>query len=464
MVRLCYFDSGGNNMERDIVIVGGGPAGMIAALTAKSVYPGKAVCLIKEIGDGVIPCAIPYMMNTMSDPNQNIMGNMPLDKAGVEIMVDKVESLDIKASKIILGSGRALTYDRLVLATGSKPAVPPIAGIDTPGVFVIEKSLSAMAALRNQAGKAKRVVILGGGFIGAEFADELSRNSNVEVHLVEMMPKLLYSAFDDEFCDDIARELEQKGVKIHTGKRALSINGSGRVESVALEGDGTIPADMVIIGVGGKPNAELARKAGLRMTDGGSIWVDSYMRTNVENVFAVGDCAVKRDFFTRKEVPVWLASTATAEARIAGTNIYEIRVLRQIQGTVAAFSTKLGNLSLASAGLTCRSCQQEGFRHVTATNIAPDRHPGSLPGATQLKVKLVFADRAGALLGGQLSGGPSVGELINTIAIGIQMRLNVRELDMMQIATHPLLTPAPTVHPLINASHQALAILRASIK
>ena len=200
------------------------------------------------------------------------------------------------------------------------------------------------------------------------------------------------------------------------------------------------------------------------MTDGGSIWVDSYMRTSLENVFAVGDCAVKRDFFTRKEVPVWLASTATAEARIAGTNIYGIRVLRQIQGTVAAFSTKIGNLSLASAGLTCRSCRQEGFRHVTATSVAPDRHPGSLPGATQLKVKLVFADRAGALLGGQVSGGPSVGELINTIAIGIQLRVNVRELDMMQIATHPLLTSAPTVHPLINASHQALASLRASIK
>jgi NADH oxidase (H2O2-forming) len=451
-------------MEKNIVIVGGGPAGMIAALTAKSVYPGKVVCLIKEIGDGVIPCAIPYMMNTMIDPKENIMGNMPLDKAGVEIMVGIVESLDPKASKIILKSGETITYERLVLATGSKPAVPPIAGVDTSGVYVIEKSLSAMTALRDKASKAKRVVILGGGFIGAEFADELAHNSNVEVHLVEMMPKLLYAAFDDEFCDDIARELEQKGVKLHLDKRALSINGSGRVEGVALEGNEAIPADMVIIGVGGKPNTELAKKAGLRMTDGGSIWVDSYMRTSVENVFAVGDCALKRDFFTRKEVPVWLASTATAEARIAGTNIYGIRVLRQIQGTVAAFSTKIGNLSVASAGLTCRSCQREGFRHITSTNVAPDRHPGSLPGATQLKVKLVFADRAGALLGGQISGGPSVGELINAIAIGIQMRINVRDLDMMQIATHPLLTSAPTVHPLINASHQALAILRSSNK
>ena len=110
------------------------------------------------------------------------------------------------------------------------------------------------------------------------------------------------------------------------------------------------------------------------------------------------------------------------------------------------------------------ACEKEGFRVVSGSAVAPDRHPGVLPGATELKVKLIFADRAGVLLGGQVSGGPSVGELINAIAIGIQMKLNVRELDMMQIATHPLLTPAPTVHPLVNAAHQALSKLRTTIK
>jgi len=229
---------------------------------------------------------------------------------------------------------------------------------------------------------------------------------------------------------------------------------------VTLDNGEQIPADMLIIGVGGKPNTELAEQAGLLVTESGSIWVDSYMRTSAEHVFAVGDCALKRDFFTRREVPVWLASTATAEARIAGTNIYGIRVLRQIQGTVAAFSTKIGEVSFASAGLTCRACDRDGFRWVSGEAVAPDRHPGVLPGASRLKVKLVFGDRGGALLGGQMSGGSSVGELINAVAIGIQMQLNVRDLDMMQIATHPLLTSAPTVHPLVNAAHMALATMR----
>ena len=173
------------------------------------------------------------------------------------------------------------------------------------------------------------------------------------------------------------------------------------------------------------------------------------MRTDAEDVFAVGDCALKRDFFTRKAAPIWLASTATAEARNAGTNMYGIRVLHQIQGTIAAFSTQIGGISFASTGMTCRSCKKEGFRIISATAEAPDRHPGMLPGAQMMKVKLTFADRSGIIL---------------VIALAIQKKVTVRELDMMQIATHPLLTSAPTVHPLINAAHQALAKLRATIK
>jgi NADH oxidase (H2O2-forming) len=110
--------------------------------------------------------------------------------------------------------------------------------------------------------------------------------------------------------------------------------------------------------------------------------------------------------------------------------------------------------------MTSRTCLREGFRHLDAVAEAPDRHPGSLPGAQTLKLKLLFADRSGLILGGQMSGGPSVGELINTVALAIQKGVSVRELDMMQIATHPMLTSAPTVHPLINAAHMALGKLR----
>lgn len=449
-------------MESNVIVIGGGPAGVITALTVKSIHPGKSVCVIKEIGDGVIPCAIPYMMHTLSDPQQNAMGNLPLESAGIEIKVDSVASLDPRLHEITLATGAIRRYEKLVLATGTEVCLPPIPGVDNRGVFTIKKSMSALAALQKNVHQARKVVIIGGGFIGAEFADELSHASGVDIHLIEIMPKLLFSAFDDEFCDAIAHVLEKQNVHIHIGSRVISIDGDETAQSVSLENGERIPTDMVLVSVGAKPASQLAQKAGLRIVENGSIWVDEYMRTSAEDVFAVGDCALKRDFFTRKAAPVWLASTATAEARNAGTNIYGIRVLHQIQGTIGAFSTQIGGKAFASAGMTCRTCEREGFRYRSSTAVAPDRHPGALPGASELKVKLVYANRSGVLLGGQASGGPSVGELINMIALAIQKRVTVRELDMMQIATHPLLTPAPTVHPIINAAHQALAKLRIS--
>ena len=162
-------------MNTHIVIVGGGPAGIIAALTAKSVYPEKSVLLIKEIGEGVIPCSIPYMLHTLNDPKENAMGNLPLDKAGVEILVDKAVGLDTPEKLLSLKSGQIIAFEKLILATGSMPMELSIPGIHKQGVFRIEKSLSATTMIREKAKTAKHIVIIGGGFIGAEFADEIAR-------------------------------------------------------------------------------------------------------------------------------------------------------------------------------------------------------------------------------------------------------------------------------------------------
>jgi len=149
----------------------------------------------------------------MSDPKQNVMGNQPLEKAGVKIIVGRVVSFDTRARTVTLESGELLSYEKLVPAIGTDSFLPPTPGVDKDGVFTIRKSMLAMTALGEDTIKARKVVIIGGGFMGAEFTDELFPISGIEIHMIEPMEKLLYMALDDELCEKISQILTVAGIK-----------------------------------------------------------------------------------------------------------------------------------------------------------------------------------------------------------------------------------------------------------
>ena len=272
-----------------------------------------------------------------------------------------------------------------------------------------------------------------------------------------MMPCCLAQAFDEELCAAGEAELTALGVQLHTGRKVLQITGTGQATGVRLDNGDELPADLVIFSIGARPNVALAKEAGLTIGYSGGIWVDEYLRTTAPDIFAVGDCAEKKDFFTRKVVPVMLASTASAEARIAGANLYSLRVVRDNRGTLATFSTRLGKTVLAAAGLTERRAREEGFDIVIGQAKVVNRHPGAMPDAQTMHVKLVFSADSLVLLGGQVAGGQEAGELINLIALALQNRMTANQLETLQVATHPLLTAAPTVYPLVTAAMQAIA-------
>jgi pyruvate/2-oxoglutarate dehydrogenase complex dihydrolipoamide dehydrogenase (E3) component len=171
---------------------------------------------------------------------------------------------------------------------------------------------------------------------------------------------------------------------------------------------------------------------------------------------AVGDGAGKRDFYTRRDASVMLASTATAEARIAGANLYQLKVIRENKGTIAIYSTYVDGLALGSAGLTEATAKKEGFEIVTGRTEGVDKHPKELPGANKIMVKLIFSRQSGILMGGQVAGGISAGEIINVIGMAIQQRVSITELETLQMATHPCLTSAPTMYPVVLAAQDAL--------
>ncbi|RLJ00433.1 MAG: pyridine nucleotide-disulfide oxidoreductase [Candidatus Aenigmatarchaeota archaeon] len=443
-------------MKYDIIIIGGGPAGVIAAITAKKSYPEKKVLVIKSVGGGVIPCGIPYMLTTLLKPEDNALGNAPLEKNKIDFKVDEVIEINKERKEIKTKNNELFKYEKLVLATGSNPIMPPIEGIEKKGIYNIQKEMNHLKNLKKDSGEAKNIVIVGGGFIGVEFADELSKLKDAKISIVELMPEVLANSFDPEFSELAKQKLVDEGVELITGEKVLKFNGNERVESISLSNNKQIPAELVILGIGASPNSDLAKRTGLEIGKGRGIVVDEYLRTSDSDIFAIGDCAEKKDFFTRKRINIMLASTATAEARIAGANLFKINVLRENKGTIATYSTQVGDLVLGSAGMTENTAIKEGFEIIVGNAECTDKHPGGMPGTNKLKVKLIFSKQSHILLGGQVAGGNSAGEIINIIGLSLQKRILLTELETLQMATHPKLTPAPTMYPLVTAAQDAL--------
>jgi pyruvate/2-oxoglutarate dehydrogenase complex dihydrolipoamide dehydrogenase (E3) component len=447
--------------KTDVLVIGGSAAGMVAALTGKSSWPDKNFILVKKQKDMMIPCGIPYIFGTLETSQQNIMPvDTMLEKAGIESIVNTVVSID-KANKTCeLKDGEIIGFEKLVIATGSTPIKPKwLKGADLGNVFVIPKDKQYLDSMNSKLSKCKNIVVIGAGFIGVEFSDELKKRDH-NVTLVEKMPNILSMAFDEELSTPIAAILKERGVNIITNNGVDEVLGNGDVTGVKLGNGEIVPADAVILSMGYKPSSELAKKSGVFVDESGFIAVDEYMRTHEPNIFAVGDCAQKRDFVTRRRVPTMLASTACAEARVAGINLFNIHVVKTFSGTIGIYSTALGETGFGTAGLTESRAIEEGIAILTGVFQGVDRHPGNLPDAHKQMVKLIAAKYSGVIIGGEVIGGKSAGELTNVIGLIIETHMTVNAILTSQIGTHPCLTASPTGYPLIKAAEIIAAKMR----
>lgn len=435
----------------DVLIIGGGPSGIVTALTGKNYYPDKSFLVVRRERDVLIPCAIPYIFSSLRSLDENLIPDTVLTKNDIEILVDEITELDVKEKKASTKSGETISFDKLVLATGSRPKIPRwLKGADLDGVFVIKKDRPYLEELKSRIKEADHIVVVGAGFIGMEVTDDLTRMGK-KVTIVEKLPTVLPLAFDEEFSLEAEKIIRSRGVNVITGRGIKEIYGSGHVEGIILEDGEKIEADAVILAMGYRPNVELAEKAGLKIGESGAIVVDAYMRTSAPDVFAVGDCVEKRHFLTGKPMALMLASIAVSEARVAGMNLFQLRG-RPHLGVIGIFSTVVGGVGFGTAGVTEKFARREGIDVVTGTYETVDKHPGKLPDAHRLVVKLIADRETGIIIGGQVMGGPSAGELTNLIGFAIQGRLTVQEVFSLQVGTHPLLTASPVVYPIILAA------------
>ncbi len=444
----------------DIVVLGGSAAGVTAAITAKRHYPSKHVLLVRQEQKVLIPCGIPYIFGTVGSPDKNLIPDAILEKAQVELLITEVVHLD-RGAKVLGTKSGDLAYDKLILATGSLPSKPPIPGVDLAGVFTIAKEVDHLLDLQKHLQDAKDVVIIGGGFIGIEFADEIMKMGGKTITIVEVEPHCLSLSYDPEFCAEAEAMLQSRGIGIRTSARVEAIHGDRTVAGVVLRGGEELKADVVILGTGAVANVHLAHAAGLMLGTSGAIKVDRTMRTSDPDIFACGDCAKKFSFFGGRVSALKLASIATLEARIAGANLYGIK--RENPGTVGVWSTAVGDLALGTAGLTETAAKEGGYDVVTAVVEGPNRHPGGMPGGASMKVKLVFERHSSVLLGGQVRGNSAAAELLNVIAACVQKRMTAEDIAMFQMGTHPALTASPVVYPLTTAAELAIASMRGRI-
>jgi pyruvate/2-oxoglutarate dehydrogenase complex dihydrolipoamide dehydrogenase (E3) component len=436
----------------DVVIIGGGPAGVACALSAKNTYPEKKIALVRKESQPMIPCGIPYIFNTLKDVNDNILPDNPLNANGIEII--NAESAACSNHTLKLSTGDDINFEKLVLATGSEAALPNIPGIDMEGVFQVRKYKTYLEEMKADIEKAENIVILGGGYIGVEVADELAR-ANKKITVIEMAETLL-PTMDPEFSEIAKKILQKNGAGIITGKSIQKVIGDNKIKEVELSDGSKIKCDNLIVSCGYKPNTGLAKDMGLAVEEGKGILVDAYLRTSEKDIFAIGDCAVKYDFFSGELSNIMLASTAATEGRLVGSNLYTIKIVMQYPGALGTFSTKIGNTAFAVCGIIERRAKARSLDYTVGIAKSVNRHPGKLPGAAETTVKLIFSTYSHTLMGAQISGGDSAGEMINIISVMILNRMTDIDINTMQIGTHPLLTASPVVYQIINATSDAI--------
>jgi len=443
-------------MNCDVLIIGGGPAGGVCAMTAKMNYPEKEILVIREFEIQLVPCAIPYIFGaTLGCSDKNVASCGGAADMGISTILGKIEDVDIE-KKIAYSRTHEITFDKLVFATGSTPFVHASLqdSLALEGVFTVPKNKILIDKAKTYIDKVEKVVVVGTGFIGIEMAMEFSE-SGKKVTVIGGSEHILKGPFDPEVAIQAEEIMLKHGITFIGNDRVAAVinkNGDNSVNAVQLASGKVVDTQAVILATGYKPNTSLAQKAGMKIGYYNGIEVNEYMRTENPDIFAVGDCSARRHFISNAPSKVMLASTSAAEGRIAGSSLFRIKYLKGFSGTIAIFSTMVGELAFSSAGITETDALASNGDIVVGTFTTYNRHPATIPGAQKQFIKLIAMRNGGQIIGGQIIGGNEAGEMINIIGVMIEANLSVYQIMSMQMSTQPMLTAAPTNYPIVMAA------------
>ena len=436
-----------------VVIIGGVAAGPKVASKVVRLCPAADVTIVEK-GEflSYAGCGLPYYISgvvkeqkeLMSTPVGVVRDAVFFQKVKNVHVLNRTEALQIDpAAKRVqirgLDAGEAtwLDYDKLVLATGARPVVPPIAGIDLPHIFCLH-GVSDAEGIRSALaeGKARDVVVVGGGLIGVEITEALVEKG-CRVTIVEMLPQIL-SMLDWEMAKLVEQHMESHGVRVLTGTKVTAFQGDGAVEKVVTD-TGEMPADMVILAIGVRPTVDLARQAGLEIGSTGAVKVNDHMRTSDPDIWAAGDCAESVDLVTGKPTYVPLGSTANKQGRVAAVNLCGGD--DTFPGVLGSGVCKVFDYCAARTGLTEVQARNAGYDVTTVLSPAPDK-AHYMPTAKPLMLKLVVDTGTRRLLGIQATGPGDGSKRIDVAAMSIAAGMTVDQIANADLCYAPPYSPA----------------------
>jgi CoA-dependent NAD(P)H sulfur oxidoreductase len=438
-----------------LVIVGGVAAGTKAASRARRVDSEAEITVYQEEPEpSISECGLPYLLSGVVERRDDLVARTPekFAEQGIEVRVrHRVEKIDPGNKKLSvrgLESGEVFedSYDRLVVATGARAVLPPIPGADLDGVFVL-RFLTDSDEVRGyiQERSPERAVVVGGGYIGLEVAENLCR-LGMEVFLIEAEDRVAL-AYGPEVAERVQDHVEENGVRVYTGEKVEELVGEGRVEGVRF-GEREIPADLVIAGVGVEPSVELAGEAGVQIGKTGAIRVDRHMRTNLPDVWAAGDCVETVNLVSGKPTWVPLGDTANQMGRVAGTNAARGEDTLEFPGVLGTGIFKVFDLGVGKTGLSEKEAENAGFETVSAAIETSDR-ASYYPGAQKVFIKLISDRSTGRLIGAEAAG-YGAAKLTDICATAIWGRLSYPDLVNLDLAYAPPYGPA--LSPVIQAA------------
>jgi NADPH-dependent 2,4-dienoyl-CoA reductase/sulfur reductase-like enzyme len=433
-----------------LVVIGGDAAGMTAASRARRRRDPEDLEIVAfERGPytSYSACGIPYFVGDLLSDIDGLVARSPDEhrKNGIDVRTGhEVVAIDVNKGRVRVrdltgdGSERDEPFDQLVVASGSVPSRPDVPGVDAAGIFGVQTLADGVSVRRAvDEREPRRAVVVGGGYVGLEMAEALVRRG-LEVALVDRTEQPMASTLDPDMGELVADGVRAVGVTLHLGEAVDGFeadNGSVRAVHTANR---SLPADIVILGLGVRPNIALAREAGIAIGIKGGIVTDARMETSVGGVWAAGDCVESMDRITGLPVVIALGTHANKQGRVVGINATGGDV--RFPGVVGTAVSKICVYEVARVGLTEREAADLD-RDVVAAKIESTSRAGYYPGAAPIKVKVVAERPGGRLVGAQIVGAEGAAKRIDVLATAIWNRMTVDEVASLDLSYAPPFSP-----------------------